>query len=69
MQQENELAQQSHPGTPPLLPFRATLALRISGLGMHVKVRRGPFTRRLAYLIAELARRAEIDILLGIEDY
>ncbi|MFS8981268.1 hypothetical protein [Cupriavidus necator] len=35
------------------------------GLGKLVKVYGGPYTRRWAYLVGELAGRAAIDVMLG----
>lgn len=36
--------------------------------GGSVKLRNGPFTRRWAYLVAEIAGQAAIDVLLGPAD-
>ncbi|MEY8173340.1 hypothetical protein [Burkholderia multivorans] len=33
--------------------------------GSRIRLRNGPFTRRWAYLIAEVAGQAAIDVLLG----
>jgi len=34
-------------------------------LGERIKIRSGPFSRRWAYLIAEIAGQAAIDVVLG----
>ncbi|HDR9064186.1 TPA: hypothetical protein QDB03_005873 [Burkholderia vietnamiensis] len=36
--------------------------------GGRIRLRNGPFTRRWAYLIAEVAGQAAIDVLLGPPD-
>lgn len=36
--------------------------------GSSIRLRNGPFTRRWAYLIAEVAGQAAIDVLLGTSD-
>ena len=36
--------------------------------GHRIKLRSGPFTRRWAYLVAEIAGQAAIDVLLGPAD-
>lgn len=38
---------------------------RLSVDGAVVPVRHGPFTRRWAYLVAEIAGQAAIDVLIG----
>nr|WP_110856650.1 hypothetical protein [Paraburkholderia silvatlantica] len=40
---------------------------RMSTDGAVVAVRHGPFTMRWAYLVAEIAGQAAIDILIGLE--
>ena len=40
---------------------------RLSVDGAVVRVRHGPFTRRWAYLVAEIAGQAAIDVLTGPE--
>jgi hypothetical protein len=45
-------------------------ATRDSGaaaLGILIKVRGGPYSRRWAYLVAEIAGQASIDLILGPE--
>ena len=39
--------------------------LGVSALGERIKVRSGPFSRRWAYLVAEIAGQATIDVILG----
>jgi hypothetical protein len=36
--------------------------------GGHIPLRNGPFTERWAYLVAEIAGQAAIDVLLGPSD-
>ncbi|BCL91155.1 hypothetical protein ACI2S3_03405 [Ralstonia nicotianae] len=40
----------------------------ITAIGKRIKVHGGPFSRRWAHLIGELAGRAAIDVILGVED-
>lgn len=40
---------------------------RLSVDGAVVRVRHGPFTQRWAYLVAEIAGQAAIDVLIGPE--
>ncbi|AGW90752.1 hypothetical protein N234_11995 [Ralstonia pickettii DTP0602] len=40
----------------------------VAALGKRVKVFGGPFSRRWAYLVGELAGRAAIDVILGGDD-
>ncbi|WP_425219664.1 hypothetical protein [Ralstonia solanacearum] len=40
----------------------------IAAIGKRIKVHGGPFSRRWAHLIGELAGRAAIDVILGVED-
>ncbi|WP_349606653.1 hypothetical protein [Cupriavidus sp. DF5525] len=40
----------------------------VSVLGKLVKVHGGPYSRRWAYLVGELAGRAAIDVILGGDD-
>jgi len=37
----------------------------VAALGERIKVRGGPFSRRWAYLVAEIAGQAAIDVILG----
>lgn len=37
----------------------------VVALGTPIKVRNGPFSRRWAYLVAEIAGQAAIDVILG----
>ncbi|VVD69814.1 hypothetical protein PTE30175_00509 [Pandoraea terrae] len=37
----------------------------VAALGERIKVRNGPFSRRWAYLVAEIAGQAAIDVILG----
>ncbi|VVE04627.1 hypothetical protein [Pandoraea terrigena] len=37
----------------------------VKALGAFIKVRNGPFSRRWAYLIAEISGQAAIDVILG----
>ncbi|WP_244230954.1 hypothetical protein [Paraburkholderia graminis] len=48
--------------------FRIEGAIKPPGaaaLGQRIKIRGGPFSRRWAYLIAEIAGQAPIDVVLG----
>ncbi|CAN0619007.1 protein of unknown function [Burkholderia multivorans] len=40
----------------------------VAALGERIKVRGGPFSRRWAYLVAEIAGWAAIDVILGSAD-
>lgn len=40
----------------------------VAALGERIKIRSGPFSRRWAYLVAEIAGRAAIDVILGPEE-
>lgn len=40
----------------------------VAALGKRVKVHGGPFSRRWAYLVGELAGRAAIDVILGEDE-
>ncbi|AIO68523.1 hypothetical protein [Burkholderia oklahomensis] len=37
----------------------------VAALGERIRIRNGPFTRRWAYLVAEIAGQAAIDLILG----
>ncbi|MFM0140873.1 hypothetical protein [Caballeronia grimmiae] len=37
----------------------------VAALGERIKIRGGPFSRRWAYFIAEIAGQAAIDVVLG----
>jgi hypothetical protein len=37
----------------------------VAALGERIKMRGGPFSRRWAYLVAEIAGQAAIDVILG----
>jgi hypothetical protein len=37
----------------------------VAALGPRIKVRGGPFSRRWAYFVAEIAGQASIDVILG----
>ncbi len=37
----------------------------VAALGERIKIRGGPFSRRWAYLVAEIAGQAAIDVILG----
>ena len=37
----------------------------VMALGTPIKVRNGPFSRRWAYLVAEISGQATIDVILG----
>lgn len=48
--------------------FRVDGPIKLAGivaLGTPIKVRNGPFSRRWAYLVAEIAGQAAIDVILG----
>ncbi|MGT2428973.1 hypothetical protein ACU4GI_34780 [Cupriavidus basilensis] len=45
-------------------PFRPP---GVAAIGERIKLHGGPFSRRWAHLIAELAGRAAIDVMLGVE--
>jgi hypothetical protein len=38
-----------------------------AAFGKRIKVHGGPFSRRWAHLVAEVAGRAAVDIILGVE--
>ncbi|MCY1219448.1 hypothetical protein D9M69_387560 [compost metagenome] len=40
----------------------------VAAIGKRVKVHGGPFSRRWAHLIAELAGRAAVDVILGVDE-
>ena len=40
----------------------------VAALGKPIKVRNGPFSRRWAYLVAEIAGQAAIDMTLGVSE-
>ncbi|AXV80251.1 hypothetical protein [Ralstonia solanacearum] len=40
----------------------------VAALGKRIKVHGGPFSQRWAHLIGELAGRAAVDVILGVED-
>jgi hypothetical protein len=40
----------------------------IAALGERLKIRGGPFSRRWAYFVAEIAGQAAIDVILGPEE-
>jgi hypothetical protein len=40
----------------------------IAAIGARIKVRGGPYSRRWAYLVAEIAGQAAIDVILGVAD-
>jgi hypothetical protein len=40
----------------------------IAALGERLKIRGGPFSRRRAYFVAEIAGKAAIDVILGPEE-
>jgi hypothetical protein len=40
----------------------------VAALGERIKIRGGPFSRRWAYLVAEIAGQAAIDVILGPAD-
>ena len=51
--------------------FRIEGPVKLSGvaaLGERIKIRGGPFSRRWAYLVAEIAGQAAIDLILGPAD-
>jgi hypothetical protein len=37
----------------------------VAALGERIKIRGGPFSRRWAYFVAEIAGQAAIDVILG----
>jgi len=39
----------------------------VAAIGKRIKVHGGPFSRRWAHLVTELAGRAAIDVILGVE--
>jgi hypothetical protein len=43
-------------------------ALAVAALGLRIKVRGGPFSRRWAYFVAEIAGQASIDVILGPDE-
>ena len=45
-----------------------THAPGVAALGLRIKVRGGPFSRRWAYFVAEIAGQASIDVILGPDD-
>ena len=45
-----------------------THARGVVALGLRIKVRGGPFSRRWAYFVAEIAGQASIDVILGPDD-
>lgn len=45
-------------------PFRPP---SVAAIGERIKVHGGPFSRRWAHLAGELAGRAAIDVILGVE--
>jgi hypothetical protein len=48
--------------------FRIEGAARPAGvmaLGERIKIRGGPFSRRWAYLVSEIAGQAAVDVILG----
>ncbi|WER50972.1 hypothetical protein CupriaWKF_33315 [Cupriavidus sp. WKF15] len=40
----------------------------VAALGKRIKVHGGPYSRRWAYLVAEVAGRAAVDVVLGVEE-
>nr|WP_087687219.1 hypothetical protein [Pandoraea sp. PE-S2R-1] len=40
----------------------------VAALGTPIKVHNGPFSRRWAYLVAEIAGQAAIDVILGVSE-
>lgn len=40
----------------------------VAAIGARIKVRGGPYSRRWAYLVAEIAGQAAIDVILGVTD-
>ncbi|MGF6758961.1 hypothetical protein [Paraburkholderia sp. GAS42] len=38
----------------------------VLALAERIKIRGGPFSRRLAYLVAEIAGQAAVDVILGL---
>ena len=47
---------------------RPTPARGLAALGLRIRVRGGPFSRRWAYFVAEIAGQASIDVILGADD-
>ena len=45
-----------------------TQLVGVAAIGKRIKVHGGPFSRRWAHLIGELAGRAAIDVILGVEE-
>ena len=41
---------------------------RVAAIGKRIKVFGGPYSQRWAYLVAELAGRAAVDVILGVEE-
>jgi hypothetical protein len=41
---------------------------QLSSTSARVPVRNGPFSRRWAYLIAEIAGQVAVDVILGLRD-
>lgn len=37
----------------------------VAAFGERIKIRGGPFSRRWAYLVAEIAGQAAVDVILG----
>jgi len=40
----------------------------VAAIGERIKVRGGPYSRRGAYLVAEIAGHAAIDVILGVAE-
>jgi hypothetical protein len=40
----------------------------VAALGARIKIRGGPYSRRWAYLVAEVAGHAAIDVILGVAE-
>jgi hypothetical protein len=40
----------------------------VAAIGKRIKVFGGPYSQRWAYLVAELAGRAAVDVILGVEE-
>ncbi|WP_354685454.1 hypothetical protein [Cupriavidus necator] len=40
----------------------------VAAIGKRVKVHGGPFSKRWAHLVGELAGRAAVDVILGVEE-
>ena len=47
---------------------RPTPAPGVAAPGLRIKVRGGPFSRRWAYFVAEIAGQASIDVIFGSDD-